>query len=78
MGNPSLKQRNDSRLIMAKNMICHICNDALAYFDYNGTQLLDEDGNIPCFDCLLEAGAFDDEPEESVVCVEPQEEFKDE
>jgi hypothetical protein len=62
---------------MAKNMICHICNDALAYFDYNGTQLLDEDGNKACFDCLLEAGAFDDEPEESVVCVEGQEGAKD-
>ncbi len=63
---------------MAKNIICYICNDALAYKEYKGTAMLDENGDRPCFDCLCEGGAFDEEPEESVVIVEGQEEAKDE
>jgi len=43
------------------NLICWICNDNLAYHKYEGTKFLDEEGNKPCFECLLEAGAFDEE-----------------
>ena len=43
------------------NLICWICNDNLSYKEYNGTKYLDDNGNKPCFECLLEAGAFEEE-----------------
>jgi hypothetical protein len=46
------------------NLICWICNDNLCFQDYKGTKYLNEDREKPCFECLLEAGAFDEEEEE--------------
>jgi hypothetical protein len=37
------------------NMICWICNENLAFFDYKGSKLLDEDGSKPCVECIAEA-----------------------
>jgi len=48
---------------MSKNIICPICQDNLAYQEYKGTKLLGDDGEKPCFECLLESGAFEDEEE---------------
>ena len=45
---------------MSKNIICWICDGNLSYKEYEGTKLLDEEGNKPCFECVLEA---DDEKE---------------
>lgn len=45
------------------NFICWICNDNLSFKEYRGTKHLDNEGNKPCFDCLLEAGEFDEEKE---------------
>jgi len=46
------------------SIICWICKDNLSFQEYEGTKLLDDDGSKPCFDCLLEAGAFDEETED--------------
>jgi hypothetical protein len=43
------------------NPICYICQDNLIYREYKGTKFLDDDGSKPCFQCLVEAGAFDEE-----------------
>ena len=51
-------------LIMT-NLICWICNCNLCYKEYKGTKLLDEDGNKPCFECLNEAEALEEEKEEA-------------
>lgn len=45
------------------NIICWICKDNLSYKEYNETKYLDEYGNKPCFECLIEAGAFEEETE---------------
>ncbi len=47
------------------NTICHVCEINLSYKEYKGTKLLGENGEKPCFECLLEANAFDDNEEES-------------
>ena len=47
------------------NAICHVCLVNLSYREYTGTKLLDTNGDKPCFECLLEAKAFDDEEEEA-------------
>lgn len=47
------------------NIICYICKDNLCFKSYEGSKLLDSDGNKPCFDCLMEAGVFDDNEEEN-------------
>ena len=49
-----------------KNIICYLCNDNLVYQEYEGTKLLDDNGDKPCFECLLEAGIFDEVPQEEV------------
>ena len=49
------------------NMICYICNDNLIYKADINAKYLDEEGNKPCFECLLEAGAFDEEEAEERV-----------
>lgn len=41
-------------------IICHICDSELAYQKYTGTKLLDEEGNKPCLQCLLEAEEEED------------------
>ncbi len=46
------------------NIICWMCDNNVSYQKYKGLKYLDEDGNKPCFECLLEAGAFDDEENE--------------
>lgn len=46
------------------NAICYLCLVNLSYREYTGTKLLDTNGDKPCFDCLMEAGAFDEEPQE--------------
>lgn len=46
------------------NIICYICKDSLAYQDYEGLKLLDDNGDKPCFECLIEAGVFDEEEDE--------------
>ena len=43
------------------NPICWICKDNLCYKQYTGTKHLDEDGSKPCFECLVEAGNFEEE-----------------
>lgn len=43
------------------NIICWICKDNLSFLQYGGEKLVDEDGSKPCFECLLEGGAFDEE-----------------
>ena len=46
------------------NIICYICDNNLALKSYTG-KLLDEDGNKPCFECVIEAGEEEsEEPEE--------------
>ena len=40
------------------NIICWICDSNFPYQKYEGSKHLDENGNKPCFECLLEAGAF--------------------
>ena len=50
---------------MANNIICYLCDINLTYKDYSGTKMLDEDGNKPCFECLLESGVLDDATEET-------------
>lgn len=45
------------------NLICWMCENNLSYQKYDGDKFLDEDGNKPCFECLLESGAFDEEEE---------------
>lgn len=41
--------------------ICWICSQNLIYKAYDKTKLLDEDGNKPCFECLLEDNALEEE-----------------
>ena len=43
------------------NLICWICSNNLAYKKYEGTKLLDEDGNKPCYECLIEDDALNEE-----------------
>ena len=45
------------------NIICWMCENGLSFKDYKDTEFLDENGNKPCFDCLTEAGAFDEQEE---------------
>jgi len=42
------------------NIICYLCRDNLSFQKYDGKVLLSENGDKPCLECLLEAGAFDD------------------
>ena len=44
--------------------ICYLCDTNLPCQEYEGTKHLDEDGNKPCFECLLELGAFEEEETE--------------
>lgn len=44
------------------NPICWLCRCNLAYKEYDGTQLLDDDGSKPCLECLAEASDIE-EPE---------------
>lgn len=46
------------------DIICYICDNNFSYKLYEGTEHLDGDGNKPCFQCLLEAGYFDEEDED--------------
>lgn len=39
---------------MASNFICWLCGVNHAWKDYKETELLDEDGSKPCFECYLE------------------------
>lgn len=48
------------------NKICYLCENNFEYKQYTGPILVDEDGSKPCFDCLMEAGAFNDSVEEEV------------
>lgn len=41
-----------------------MCDNNFPYYFYEGTEYLDDDGSKPCFDCLLESGAFDEEKSE--------------
>jgi hypothetical protein len=43
--------------------ICYICDTNLPYRAYNGSKFLDESGNKPCLECLVEEGAFGEEDE---------------
>lgn len=45
------------------NIICWICDNNLALKVYEG-KLLDEDGNRPCFECVLESGDDEENEEE--------------
>ena len=47
------------------NIICWICDNNLALKVYEG-KLLDEDGNKPCFECVLEAGDEEDGQDEVI------------
>lgn len=47
-----------------RNKICWVCENNLSYNEYKGDKLIDDDGSKPCFECLLESGAFDEEEEE--------------
>ena len=40
---------------MSKNIICWICRDNLSFQKYDGTKLLDDDGSLPCLECIAEA-----------------------
>lgn len=45
--------------------ICYICDTNLPYRAYSGFKFLDESGNKPCLECLVEEGAFEKEEDES-------------
>lgn len=57
--------------IMTKS-ICYICDTNLPFKAYTGTMFLDEQGNKPCLDCLVEENAFEREDEDALE-TEPQE-----
>lgn len=46
------------------SLICWICENNLSYREYQGTKLLDEEGNKPCFECLTEDEALEEDNEE--------------
>ena len=48
---------------MAKNIICYICDQNLAYQAYEG-KLVSEDGDKPCSECVLESNSLEDINEE--------------
>ena len=37
------------------NLICWMCDINKVFKDYKGTELLDSDGNKPCYECYLES-----------------------
>jgi hypothetical protein len=39
---------------MSRNIICWICDDNLSYPEYEGTKLLDDNGDKPCLQCISE------------------------
>jgi len=43
------------------NIICWMCDINKSYKEYDGTDLLDDEGNKPCFECILEAEADKEE-----------------
>ena len=43
------------------NIICWMCKNNLSFLKYEGTKCLDDDGSKACYECLLEADAFDEE-----------------
>ncbi len=45
------------------NVICHICQINLALKQYDGV-LLDEDGNKPCLECVIEDAESNEEEDE--------------
>lgn len=45
------------------DIICYLCKENRVCQEWQGPKMLDEDGGKPCFECLLEAGVFDDEEE---------------
>jgi hypothetical protein len=45
------------------NIICWICGNNLVYKQYSGTELLDDEGNKPCYECVLEAEIAEEEAE---------------
>ena len=45
------------------NIICWMCDQNKVYLQYEGTELLDESGNKPCFECFLESEAAKEEAE---------------
>lgn len=45
------------------NIICWICKIEMSFKNYDGTRLLDEQGNKPCFECILEDQAIVPEDE---------------
>ena len=48
-----------------KNIICYLCEINKVFKEYKGTDLLDDEGNLPCFECYLEAeAAKEEEPNE--------------
>lgn len=47
------------------NIICWICNDNLAYQKYDANKLLDDNGDKPCFECMMEDMAKDEEEVDS-------------
>ena len=47
------------------NLICWICKENRPCKEWEGKKYLDEDGNKPCLECLLEEGAFDEEEVEA-------------
>jgi hypothetical protein len=46
------------------NIICWICNDNFSFKDYKEAKLLDENGNKPCLECILESETLSPEEEE--------------
>ena len=44
--------------------ICYICDTNLSYRAYSGLKFLDESGNKPCLECLVEEGAFEKEEDD--------------
>lgn len=45
------------------NVICHVCSVNLALKLYDG-KLVDENGDKPCLDCVLEADVENEEDEQ--------------
>lgn len=45
------------------NFICWICSQNRPFTEYEGTKLLNEDGDMPCWECILEDEALSEEAE---------------
>lgn len=48
------------------NFICWICEINKAYKEYEDVELLNEEGDKPCFDCIVESEKNKEETEEEI------------